>query len=310
MPEDLAFSPTYAYMCANDWEARPYDGALHLCVASHVPHAGGVEGLVPLDPDHPGFRDADYRARRNQIADLAIHYHEGDPPPAIEYTASDHALWRVILAALVPLHLRYAASAYLASPMSVFLRRDLIPQLAEVNTALVAATGFSMLPVAGLVSAKAFLSYLERDVFLSTQYIRHTNAPFYTPEPDIVHELIGHAVSLGHPAYAELNRAFGRAASIADGDSIKELERLYWYTLEFGVVQEAGELKAYGAGLLSSYGELERFSTHAELLPFDIAAMCATSYDPTQYQRTLFVATSFSELADDLLRFLKARGAR
>lgn len=289
-----------------------------------------MDGLVALDQDHPGFRDAEYRARRNQIAELAIRYREGDPPPTVEYTASDHALWRAIWAALSPLHSRYAVSAYLespTSPTSPFLRRDFIPQLAEVNTALVAATGFSMLPVAGLVSAKTFLSYLDRNIFLSTQYIRHTNAPFYTPEPDIVHELIGHAASLGHPAYAELNRAFGRAATIAEDNaitsalprcaalpgecgvtSITELERLYWYTMEFGVVQESGELKAYGAGLLSSYGELERFSTHAELKPFDIDAMCATPHDPTQYQRTLFVATSFSALVEDLLRFLRNRG--
>lgn len=260
---------------------------------------------MPLDQDHPGFRDADYRARRNQIAELAIQYREGDPPPHVDYTASDHALWRAIWTALAPLHLRYACSTYLASPTIPFLRRDFIPQLAEVNIALAAATGFAMLPVAGLVSAKTFLSYLGRDVFLSTQYIRHTNAPFYTPEPDIVHELIGHAGSLGHPIYAELNRAFGRAAASANGNAIVELERLYWYTMEFGVVHEAGELKAYGAGLLSSYGELENFSTQAELQPFDIAVMRATPYDPTQYQRTLFVATSFSALVEDLLRFLR-----
>lgn len=261
---------------------------------------------MPLDQDHPGFRDAEYRARRNQIAELAIRYRQGDPPPHVEYTAADHALWRVIWTGLAPLHQRYACAAYLSSPTTSLLRRDFIPQLAEVNIALSAASGFSMLPVAGLVSAKTFLSYLARDVFLSTQYIRHTNAPFYTPEPDIVHELIGHAASLGHPGYAELNRAFGRAASVADGDAIVELERLYWYTMEFGVVREAGALKAYGAGLLSSYGELETFSTQAALQPFDIDAMRRTPYDPTQYQRTLFVATSFSAVEKDLQQFLRA----
>lgn len=277
-------------------------------MASHAPHAGGLEGLVALDQDHPGFRDAEYRARRNQIAELALQYREGDPAPIVEYTSGDHALWRTIRAALAPLHVRYAVSEYLESPTgptSPALCRDVIPQLSDVNAVLVAATGFSMLPVAGLVSAKTFLRYLDRNIFLSTQYIRHTNAPFYTPEPDIVHELIGHAASLGHPAYAELNRAFGRAASVAEGISIAELERLYWYTMEFGVVRESGELKAYGAGLLSSYGELERFSSQAELRPFDIDAMLATPHDPTQYQRTLFVAASFSTLVEDLLRFLR-----
>lgn len=266
-----------------------------------------LNDLVPLDQDHPGFRDAEYRARRNQIAELAMQYREGDPPPIVEYTASDHALWREIWSGLAPLHARFAVSAYLSSPTTAFLRRDFIPQLSEVNTALTAATGFSMLPVAGLVSAKTFLSCLDRNIFLSTQYIRHTNAPFYTPEPDIVHELIGHAASLGDSAYASLNRAFGRAATIAEGDAITELERLYWYTMEFGVVQEAGQLKAYGAGLLSSYGELEKFLTHADLLPFDIDIMCATPYDPTQYQRTLFVAPSFTAVEKNLLLFLKRR---
>jgi phenylalanine-4-hydroxylase len=161
-----------------------------------------------------------------------------------------------------------------------------------------------MVPVAGLVTSRAFLGNLRFDQFLSTQYIRHHTVPLYTPEPDIVHELVGHAATLADPGFAELNRAFGRAAERVSEDVLKQIERVYWYTLEFGVAKEGEQLKAYGAGLLSSFGELERFQTHARLVPLDIAAMVARPYDPTVYQEVLFVAPSFQDAVQTVTRWL------
>jgi phenylalanine-4-hydroxylase len=156
--------------------------------------------------------------------------------------------------------------------------------------------GIEMLPVAGLISARGFLCSLGRGVFLSTQYIRHESMPLYTPEPDVVHELIGHATSFFRPEIVRLTRLFGEAALHADEETLKQLERVYWYTLEFGVAREGGDVKAYGAGLLSSFGELGNFVSQAELKPFDLTEIERTGYDPTSYQKALFVAPSFPEM--------------
>src|SRR6185369_10821144 len=147
------------------------------------------------------------------------------------------------------------------------LSREQIPQLAEVNASIQPLHGFRMSPVAGLVTAGSFLGQLGADTFLSTQYMRHHSVPLYTPEPDVVHELIGHAATFGDARFVELNRAFGTATARArDLKTVEDIGRLYWYTLEFGVVREGAGLRVYGAGLLSSFGELGRFEKEENLL--------------------------------------------
>lgn len=269
-------------------------------------HAGGLDDLVRLDPDHPGFRDGAYRKRRNDIARLALEYEPGTPVPAAEYTDQEHAVWRTIWEQLDLLHDRFACRQYKACSAALKLPRHRVPQLSEVNALIKPATSFRMLPVAGLVAPRRFLEYLGDDVFLSTQYIRHHSTPFYTPEPDVVHELVGHAATFMSEDFAQLNRAFGRAAKKLPDERIHEIERVYWFSLEFGAVKEDGELKVYGAGLLSSFGEVERFQKEAELRPFDVEDMVETPYDPTDYQNTIFVADSFADMARGLLDWLEA----
>jgi phenylalanine-4-hydroxylase len=264
----------------------------------------GNQDLVELDPDHPGFRDAIYRARRNLIAQLAQNYREPAAVPEVEYTDAEQEVWRMVWKGLEPLHDKKAARQYHEAFEQVPLDRKIVPQLHQVNALLKRCSGFQMLPVAGLVSSRTFQGQLSRDVFLATQYMRHSSVPFYTPEPDVVHELVGHAATLAHPQYMRLNRAFGRAALAVDEKELTDLERLYWFTVEFGVVKEQGQLKAYGAGILSSFGELERFEKESKLLPFDIETIKRTPYDPTQYQGTLFVAESFDALERDLCGYL------
>ena len=273
--------------------------------------------LVQLDPDHPGFRDEAYRARRNAIAQIALAYREG-PVPHAPYIDEEHGVWREVWAHLEPLHRERACRECLELGAKLGLPRDRVPQLAELNPTLLAATGFQMVPVAGLVSGRKFLERLSERVFLSTQYVRHAAQPLYTPEPDVIHELVGHAATLIHPALAELNRRIGAAAMSAgpEGDldsetpSALELERVYWYTLEFGAAEEDGEVKAYGAGLLSSYGEIQSFRRDAELLPFDLERMASTEYDPTTYQPRIFVAPSFARVLDEVNKWLESRGFR
>ena len=271
-------------------------------------HAGGHDDLVVLDPDHPGFRDDVYRERRNAIARIALAHRTGDPVPHAPYIEDEHGVWRSVWAELAPLHRRRICPELLELQQVIPLGHERIPQLAEFNPGLEACSGFRFEPVAGLVSARTFLRYLGRRVFLSTQYIRHHSRPFYTPEPDIVHELVGHAATLVHPGIAEANRLLGEAADIASETEMQRLENLYWYTMEFGVVRAGGELKAFGAGLLSSFGELDAFEQHAELRGWDLDDIARTPYDPTQFQAVLFVAPSFTRMLVDVCAWV--RGGR
>lgn len=271
--------------------------------------ASDPDQLVALDPDHPGFRDPIYRARRNAIAKLALEHREGTPPPYVAYTEQEHAVWRSVWEHLAPLHATRAVTEWRAAAERLELDHSRVPQLAEVNE-LTRHPGIEMLPVAGLIAAEGFLTALGRGVFRSTQYMRHHSMPLYTPEPDVIHELVGHATSFLAPEIVHLSRSFGEAALRSDTATLAQLERLYWYTLEFGVALEAGEVKAYGAGLLSSYGELGDLGRRAQLLPFDLEVMARTPYDPTDYQKVLFVAPSFAAMVSQLEDWLAGAGRR
>lgn len=267
--------------------------------------ASGENDLVRLDPDHPGFRDSSYRARRNAIARLAFEYQEGAPPPTIDYTDEEHAVWRTIRENLKPLHETRTIREWQAGAERLSLDERWVPQLTEIDEQLKRRPGMQMLPVAGLISARGFLSALGRGVFLSTQYMRHHSMPLYTPEPDIVHELVGHATSFFEPEFVRLSRLFGQAALSADAETLVHLERVYWYTLEFGLALEKGEVKAYGAGLLSSFGELGGFEKRSKLVSLDLETVMHTHYDPTSYQKVLFVAKSFREMAREVGQWLE-----
>ena len=264
----------------------------------------GRNDIVQLDPDHPGFRDAEYRARRNQIAQLAMNYQPGDQIPDAPYTDDEHRVWQTIWRALGPAHKQHACAEYLEAIERLSFSDDRIPQLREVNKRVEAISGFRLEPVAGLVQPRVFLENLADGVFLCTQYIRHYSTPMYTPEPDVVHEIVGHGVTLACPQLAELNRQFGRAVKrVQSAEQLEILSRVYWFTIEFGVLRENGKLKAYGTGLLSSAGELEEMH-EAELRPLDLSAITAQTYDPTHFQPVLFCADSFETMSQTLREFL------
>jgi phenylalanine-4-hydroxylase len=260
--------------------------------------------IVQLDPDHPGFRDQAYRARRNQIAQIAMKYQPGDPIPDAPYTDEEHQVWRAIWQALRPAHQKHACAEYLSALTHLGFEPDQIPQLREVNQKVQAISGFRLEPVAGLVQPRVFLENLADGVFLCTQYIRHHSTPLYTPEPDVVHEIVGHGVTLASARLAELNRLFGKAIKrTVSAEGLDKLSRVYWFTIEFGVLREADEVKAYGTGLLSSAGELEEMHD-AELQPFDLNTASQQDYDPTHFQPVLFCADSFETMYQTLKEFL------
>lgn len=278
-------------------DARPVTGDLDEAIVDR-------NAIVRLDPDHPGFRDAEYRRRRNQIAQIAVLYHPRDPIPDAPYTPEEHQVWATIWQALQPAHQAHACAEYRECLTKLNFAPDRIPQLREVNEKVQAISGFRLEPVAGLVQPRVFLENLADGVFLCTQYIRHHSTPLYTPEPDVVHEIIGHGVTLASERLAELNRLFGKAVKRTQSASeLEKLSRVYWFTIEFGVLREDGEVKAYGTGLLSSAGEMAEMH-EAQLRPLDLDAAANEKYDPTHFQPILFCADSFNQMYERLRTYL------
>ena len=252
--------------------------------------------VVHLGDDHPGLNDPAYRERRNEIATAAVRWSPGEPVPQIAYTEAENEIWRTVCRELRTRHEAYACGEFLEAKARLGLPEDHVPQLDEVTERLRPLTGFGYHPAAGLVPLRQFYGSLADRVFHSTQYVRHPSEPLYTPEPDIIHEVIGHGNLLASPRFAELKRLAGDAARRVHSDEgLQVIADVFWFTLEFGVVWEKGELKAYGAGILSSYGEIEEFRS-MEIRPLDFAEMATIEYDITRYQPVLYAADSLEHL--------------
>jgi phenylalanine-4-hydroxylase len=258
---------------------------------------------VHLSADHPGKDDPVYQARRNEIAGAALDWTPGATPPEIAYSDAEQHVWRTVQRELAPKHDTYACRELRDAKAALALPDDRIPQLAEVTAGLQRLTGFHYVPAAGIVPIRDFYGALADHEFHSTQYIRHPSAPLYTPEPDLIHEVIGHGNLLADPQLAELNRLAGAAARRAETDTgLQLVADVFWFTIEFGVVHEDGELKAYGAGILSSYGEIEEFR-HMQIRPLDFKEMGTIDYDITHYPEVLFAAASMTQLVDEVGAF-------
>jgi phenylalanine-4-hydroxylase len=263
---------------------------------SPVTTGAGGEVTVHLHDGHPGANDPAYRRRRNEIAAAALAWRPGEPAPLIDYEAAEQAVWRTVCRELAPLHERLAVGEFREALARPALPTERVPGLDEVSAGLVATSGWRYVPAAGLVDLRTFYAALGDRIFHSTQYVRHPALPLYTPEPDIVHEVIGHGHLLATPTFGELHRRAGAAAArLRDEASLRFLSRVFWFSLEFGVVVEDGELRAYGAGILSSYGEIGQFRA-MELRPLHLREMGTVDYDITQYQPVLYRAESVAEI--------------
>lgn len=267
----------------------------------------GGRVTVELARDHPGVTDPIYRSRRDELAGLAARWSPGWPIPEPTYSDAEHEVWATVSSALEQLHERHACSAYLAGKDAVGLPTGRVPQLAEVGARLEPLCGFRYWPVAGLAPLREFYGSFAEGVFWSTQYLRHPSVPLYTPEPDVIHEVIGHANQLAAPGYADLYRMVGVAVGRTRGEAaLRFLSHVFWYTMEFGVVYEKGKLKAFGAGILSSVGETAGFADQADVRPADFWAMGSAEYDITRFQPVLFSWPSPAAMEDGLARFFSS----
>ncbi|CAG9800688.1 unnamed protein product [Chironomus riparius] len=261
-----------------------------------------------LNADHPGFTDPTYRERRKYFADIAYNYKHGKPLPHVEYTEEEIKTWGVVFKNLTKLYPTHACREHNhVFPLLIEncgYREDNIPQLEDVSNFLKDCTGFSLRPVAGLLSSRDFLAGLAFRVFHSTQYIRHPSKPLYTPEPDVIHELMGHAPLFADPAFAQFSQQIGLASLGAPDDVIEKLATCFWFTVEYGLCRQNGELKAYGAGLLSSFGELEYCLTDKpQIKEFEPAITGLQKYPITEYQPLYFVAESFDSAIEKMIKF-------
>lgn len=263
--------------------------------------------ISSLPIDHPGAHDPEYRKRRNYIAELAANYRH-DPfhiIPDVKYTKEETDVWCYVFNQLEAVQQRRACSFYLQAKQNLGINARAIPQLRNLSHKLNYFTGFRLAPIEGLVETRAFLTRLEKRTMLCTQYVRHHSRPDYTPEPDIVHEAIGHIPTFTNPDFADFSQLVGYGARIADEQQLVELGRLYWWTVEFGLIEEGSEIKAFGAGLLSSFSELENcFRPKVPKQKFELKTVINTEFDYSMMQPVLFIIPSYGYLKEVTRAFI------
>jgi phenylalanine-4-hydroxylase len=191
-------------------------------------------------------------------------------PKDISYLPHENKTWEIVSTALRPVWDSSVADEVLEAREALQLPIDQVPQLNEVSERLRSLSGFNYHSVGGLVDIRQFFGGLANGSFLSTQYIRRPETPLYTPEPDIIHEVIGHGTCLADPQLARLHMLAGEAVTRVTTDRARKfVADVWWFSGEFGVVQQNEGIKAYGAGILSSLGELKAVSKVTDIRPLN-----------------------------------------
>ncbi|GAA3251972.1 phenylalanine 4-monooxygenase [Sphingomonas yabuuchiae] len=215
------------------------------------------------------------------------------------YTAEEHATWDTLFARQSRLLPGRASEAYLRGLDVLKLSRPGIPDFEELSERLMKLTGWQVVAVPGLVPDDVFFDHMANRRFVAGNFIRRPDQLDYLQEPDVFHDVFGHVPMLADPVFADYLAAYGRGGQRALGmDALKYLGRLYWYTVEFGLVREDGDLRIYGAGIVSSYSE-SRFALEdpsPNRIGFDLARVMRTEYRIDDFQQNYFVIPSYEEL--------------
>jgi phenylalanine-4-hydroxylase len=264
-----------------------------------------------LEPGHPGLGDEVYIERRKELFSLCRrHRLEHLGPPIIQYTPEETRIWREVSPKLDELHQKHASEIYLQGKQDLAITRDEIPQLRLLSERLQQETNMHLVPAEGALPYRTFYEYIADRGFPVTQFIRHGSHPEFTPEPDMIHDCLGHVPSQMNRDYAELLTLIGKAASTTTrGEQVLALKRFSWFSIEFGLIEEDGETKVFGAGILSSTGEIpySLFSPEVKRQLFVTEVVINTDYDPSRMQDNLFIAPSMPflrrELEDLVRRF-------
>jgi phenylalanine-4-hydroxylase len=259
---------------------------------------------LELEPGHPGLGDEAYIRRRKELFALCRkHRLERLGPPLIDYTPEETRIWREVSPKLDELHVQHASQIYLKAKRELAITREEIPQLRHLSDRLRRETNMHLVPAEGALPYRTFYEYIAGRGFPVTQFIRHGSHPEFTPEPDMIHDCLGHVPPLMNRDYAELLTLIGKAvATTARGEQVLALKRFSWFSIEFGLIEEAGDTKVFGAGILSSTGEIPNslFSRDVTRRPFVTDVVIATDYDPSRMQDRLFVAQSLPFLRREL----------
>ena len=259
---------------------------------------------LELEPGHPGLGDEEYVAGRRHLFHLCRrHRLESLGPPLIEYTPEETRIWREVSPKLDELHQQHACAMYVRAKKDLAITQAEIPQLRLLSDRLRRETEMHLVPAEGALPYRTFYEYIGRRGFPVTQFIRHGSHPEFTPEPDMIHDCLGHVPPLMNRDYAELLTLVGKAVSATrKGEQVLALKRFSWFSIEFGLIEEAGETKVFGAGILSSTGEIpySLFSPEVARRPFVTDVVINTDYDPSRMQNNLFIAPSLPFLRREL----------
>ena len=216
------------------------------------------------------------------------------------YTPEQHAIWQELVSQRMPQLEEHACAEYLEGFQQIGLQPNRIPVLKDVSARLEPRTGWNSTPVSGFLPADAFFEMLAARKFPTTTWIRSRESMGYTPEPDIFHDVFGHVPMHAHPVFANFLEHYGKVcAGLTDAEDLERMGRLFWFTVEFGVIREQGAIKVYGSGLISSHGEcthvVER-GAGLEIREFKLADVLDTVVDVSKMQPVLYAIESFDQI--------------
>lgn len=214
------------------------------------------------------------------------------------YTDEQHDVWAELVSRVMPELEMHASRAYLEGFEIIGLRKDRLPNLAAVSARLEPRTGWNSTPVSGFLPAPAFFEMLGARRFPTTTWLRGRDSLEYTPEPDIFHDVFGHVPMHAHKVFARFLEHYGRVcAAIEDEGVLERLGRLFWYTVEFGLVRERGEIKVYGSGLISSHRECKNvIGGNCAVREFSLDEVLETPVKVDELHKLLFAVDSFDQI--------------